>query len=261
MSELDGDFLGLYPRLGGRLRVAEETREETLRGLRGGVRLSGLEEFLGYLDGLVSVFEEHPKLAPVSFLVSRLTWDFETAIEATISGYISVAADAMRDVLEIEMLFLDFATDNSRLLEWSVADFETLRRDYTPARIRRRLRAAHQALYDDAIDVDYRGHSAALHVSPRPLPATSRGIRESHTERDMGFWEIFEHGRRFLVAASALLSSMGSSSDALDLNRLPKFREGWERTQEMQILFMALFEAALRSDAEGGITDPVDGST
>ena len=62
----------------------------------------------------------------MAFLVERAEADFQTAIEATLSGYQGVAADAMRDVMEIECLLLDFAVNGGGADEWLNAD-ESLR--------------------------------------------------------------------------------------------------------------------------------------
>ncbi len=60
-------------------------------------------------------------LSRLAFLVTRSAADFETATEATLSGYLSVAVDAMRDVMEIENLLLDFAVSPAHIDEWLAA--------------------------------------------------------------------------------------------------------------------------------------------
>jgi hypothetical protein len=73
------------------------------------MRLKGLEQLYTYLDAAIESYSLIPKLAVLAFLVRRVRADFETALEATLSGYQGVASDAMRDVMEIEGLLLDFA--------------------------------------------------------------------------------------------------------------------------------------------------------
>lgn len=105
-----------------------------------------------------------PDLADLALLVSRVRADFETALEATLSGYQGVAAEAMRDVMEIEGLLLDFSTHPGNAEEWLKADRRMLIGRYGPAAVRDRLKAADVAPYsnDGFEPVDYQAHSAAI---------------------------------------------------------------------------------------------------
>ncbi|KIZ17579.1 hypothetical protein [Streptomyces natalensis] len=61
---------------------------------------------------------ETPELSKLAFIVERTHADFMTALEATLSGYFSVASDAMRDVLEIQYLLMDFAINPGHADDW-----------------------------------------------------------------------------------------------------------------------------------------------
>lgn len=61
-------------------------------------RLAGLH-LRHHLDELLQAFIADPTLRRIAFLIHRSRADLETAMEATLSGYIAVAADAMRDIL------------------------------------------------------------------------------------------------------------------------------------------------------------------
>jgi len=63
--------------------------------------LKGLEQLLHHLDDVRHAFSESKDLAKIAFLISRAKADFVTAIEATLSGYLSIAFDSMRDVLPV----------------------------------------------------------------------------------------------------------------------------------------------------------------
>ena len=91
-----------------------------------------MEQLFTYLDAAAKAYEDIPALARVAFLVERVKADYQTALEATLSGYQGVAADAMRDVMEIECLLLDFAANEGSANEWLDADEALLRTKYRP---------------------------------------------------------------------------------------------------------------------------------
>lgn len=108
----------LRPRTVAALRDADRRRREQLRLLLSGARLRGVEELLVHLDALAAHWEADANLTSLAFLPTRLADDFETAVEATLSGYLAVAADAMRDVMEIENLLWDFSADPTLVGRW-----------------------------------------------------------------------------------------------------------------------------------------------
>ena len=90
------------PRIAQALRKANDRRTERLAGLIDGMRLRGLEQLNVYLDAAIESYASLPAIADLAFLLNRVRADFQTALEATLSGYQGVATDAMRDVMEIE---------------------------------------------------------------------------------------------------------------------------------------------------------------
>src|SRR6266498_3914098 len=109
------------PRLAAALQRAQQQRAHQAASLLHGARFKGLDELLRRLDELARGFEADPMLSRLAFLVTRSAADVETATEATLSGYLSVAVDAMRDVMEIENLLLDFAVSPAHIDEWLAA--------------------------------------------------------------------------------------------------------------------------------------------
>ncbi|MCI4084349.1 hypothetical protein [Streptomyces sp. MMS21 TC-5] len=86
-------------------------------------------------------------------MVQRAHADSITALEATLSGFFSVASDAMLDLLEIRYLLMDFAINPDHVEEWlsvshtrqslcSTTDEKGRIKDFSPAAVRRRLQAA-----------------------------------------------------------------------------------------------------------------------
>jgi len=201
-----GQLTTSLPRLANALRQAEEQRARRAAALLSGARFKGLDEMLRHFDELLHEFAAEPALDRLAFLIDRSRADFETATEATLSGYVAVAADAMRDVMEIENLMLDFAITPAHVDEWLTANRGTLLNRFGPATVRKRLHAAGEGAYaTTAESVDYRAHSAALHVGPHPDPVAGRGFStEQGWGGDAGFWEIFEHARRLRRAIRRL---------------------------------------------------------
>ncbi len=242
------------PRLATCLQQAEGQRAKQAGGYATGSRFRGLEELLGYLNELLKAFANERTLLPLAVLVERSRSDLHTAIEATLSGYVAVAADAMRDVMEIENLLLDFAVDQNNIGEWLRADPRTLRRKYSAAAVRDRLHAAREGRYaSTAESTDYRAHSAALHVTPHRDPVALRGFSsEAGWAGDAGFWEIFEHMRRLRVAVERLTSTIAPDSPAhqIAVRELADVDDAWRRTQEMQAMYIALLNVVARSEGE-----------
>ena len=133
------------PRLALILQQAQQQRARRTDSLVGGARFKGIEQLLDHLIALSEGFASDQALNRLAFLVQRAEADLETATEATLSGYVAVAADAMRDVMEIQNLLLDFALAPDHIPEWLGGDRKTLVGKFGPARIRDRLHAAGEA--------------------------------------------------------------------------------------------------------------------
>ena len=245
LAELDT----LHPRLASVLRKAAATRERELRQYLHGARLRGLAEYLTYLDGVEDRFRSTDALKKVAPLIARAKADFEVAFEASLSGLVSFALDAMRDTLEIEYLLLDFTSRPANIDAWLTSSERERMRRFQPRVLRDRLSADSPGLeFRFTNDLDYKGHSMALHVSPIRLPFSGRGLRTDHTEIDLCFWEIFEHARRIAVASEDLeiaLVPARKPEQELD-DRLPAFKDGWKRTQEMQHIIVAMMNATMQ---------------
>src|SRR5439155_7049867 len=131
-----------------------------------------------YLDAAEHAYQTNPDLTRLAFLVARSAADFETALEATLSGYQGVAADAMRDVMEVEYLLLDFAAHPEHVVQWLSADRQTRLHRFSPATVRQRLRGAGMSPFSDTgwEPTDYRAHSESLHVTPDVSIIGARGM-------------------------------------------------------------------------------------
>jgi len=125
-SELLGALAATHPRLSQALRKAQENRTSNLRFYLRGARLDGLEELHAYLTEVEQALAAAESGRKIAFLIQRAQADFDVALEATLSGYVSLAHDAMRDVMEIEFLLRDFAAEPANLDAWLTANSKTL---------------------------------------------------------------------------------------------------------------------------------------
>ena len=240
-----------HPKTGAILSQAQTNREQHLAHYADGARLRGYEELLEHLEQLESVFHQSRRLRGLAPLVRRVRGDFQLALEVTLSGFHSVAHDAMRDVMEAEFLLREFYHCPIRIDEWLGATPDELRRDFQPAGLRRRhARRLGREPSDLGEHHDYRGHSMMIHVSPYAHPFGGTGFTGpgGPFDTDVCFWEMFEHGRRILFEAHRLRRKLARhiKSPWGPRRGFKHFRDGWQRTQEMQAIWMALIQSKKR---------------
>jgi hypothetical protein len=226
-------------------------REKHVEHHAGGARFAGIDELLRTLDQVLPHLDDD---RVSDLLVKRVIADVETCVDALCGGFLAVALDAMRDVMEIELLLLDFSRTPDNRQRWLQAT-PTERWDrFRPRAIRRRLSSWGLVPKNDA---DYRGHSLALHPAPPIAPLMSRGQEALSREPfgvDSGYWELFEHARRILIAIDRYAQAQGMADirAIVDLDRLTKVRSGWERTQEMQAIYLAMLQATRPTEPDSG---------
>ncbi len=227
------------PRVAAIVVERRSVRERQISAYAAGARVAGLDQLLGYLEVAERAFSDGPPLmAGTADLIARGRSDFVIALDATLGGLMSVASDAMRDVLEIEMLLLDFALDPDRLDLWLS---DTRRKEFKPVVVRKRLRdAAVEEVTSSVFGVDYAAHSSALHVNPKPLPFAGKAAVDDGFELDAGFWEMLEDGRRLLTAIEAVHVSATEDAEADALAPLDQFWDAHTRVMEMQDMVFGL---------------------
>lgn len=253
-EQLLADLQALRPRTATALQDAQRRRQRHLRDVLAGARLAAIEELLSYLDAVATAWKADAALIKLAFLPARLVSDFETAVEATLSGYLAVAADAMRDVMEIENLLWDFSLDSTLAQQWLTADDKTLRRQFSADAVRKRLHQAGAGRYQASAEArDYQAHSATLHVTPNahPSPIHAKGrVPERSYESDAGFWETFQHARRVHVALERAGLALADQPATLPTGHLPAVEDAWRRTQEMQEAYLTILQAGAASRPE-----------
>ena len=245
-----------HPRTAEQLSRAHSNRELRLSQYLGGARLKGYEELISNLEALESVYRKARKLRDIAFLIRRAKGDFETALEAALSGFHAVAHDAMRDVMEIEFLLRDFIFEPSHIDQWLSCTPKERHDRFRPAILRQRhAQRLGKAPQDLGEATDYKAHSQSLHVTPRASPFGGPGLAGATLPfaEDSCFWEIFEHGRRLLFAVHYLRRKLARHvpSPRGPERGLPRVRDAWRRTQEMQSMYVALLKAAREKSQRG----------
>jgi hypothetical protein len=238
------------PRLAEALQQAERHRTERVAALVGGARFRGLDELLRHLDELFHAFNADPILRGIAFLIDRSRADVETAIESILSGYVAVAADAMRDVMEIDNLLLDFAVNPAHIDEWLTG--RTGLGKFRAHRVRNRLHAAGEEPYAATSKSPfYQSHSENMHVNPRQNHGRGFSTKHYLWHGDEGFWDLFEHTGPLMHAIRRLTGALapGSAADRLVSEHLSDVEEAWQRTQDMKAIHLALLEAYAKTQA------------
>jgi len=245
-----------HPHLHETLHKAQSNRIDRLAVRAKGLRLDGLDEWLGYLKNLEAAFESEATLSQVSFLIKRIRDDFETAIEASLSGLHSIVFDTMRDVMEIWMLLQEFAHDPARLPKWLGSSDQELANDFAPRELRRRQAARLGVKREDLPETtDYRGHSRSLHVSPKSFPWERKGIVSKESDEfmtDMCYWEMFGHAKSIAIVVTNLAAALAPGKKiGWDVStELPRVAKAYEAVMQMQSIFLALLKAANETSAE-----------
>jgi hypothetical protein len=222
----------------------------------GGGRFLAIEEVLVRLDKTAVEWDADLMLAPCALLLRRAVADIETGLEGALSGYLGVLADAMRDMMETELIILDFAASPERIKLWVEADDRTLLREFKPVRLRERLEAAGTGAFASPEQrQDYKAHSSTLHPSPRgdalvPRGAGGRGALGPDAE----WLEILVHSRRLLDAADRLLRAV-TGKPAGDPTPLPRLATAMEHSRTTEGIGNATWtrlQETLAKDARSG---------
>lgn len=229
------------------LRRAEVNRTRRLKYWQHSGRMQGYEELISHLTEVGQVYRRNRRLRPIAFLIDRAQADFVTGLEATLSGFHSVAHDAMREVMEIEFLLREFYHEPDRIQEWLKASPKQQNDKFRPAILRQRHAARHNVKPENLVEAnDYRSHSLYLHVTTAKNPFGGPGISDEDIafSADSGFWEIFEHGRRVLFTIHWLRRKIAPHlrSPWGPKRGLRKVRAAWHATQNSQVIYHALMK-------------------
>ncbi|MFE4998025.1 hypothetical protein ACFRH4_43250 [Streptomyces mirabilis] len=223
---------------------------KNLERLAGDIRFAGINELLARLAVVGKTFADTPELSKLTFIVKRTHADFMTALEATLSGYFSVASDAMRDVLEMQYLLMDFAINPDHADDWLTTDDKDRWKRFAPAPVRKRLQTAGVVHFGDkAESKDYKGHSMGLHVSLVPLINSADGVVPEHSWlNEAGFWEMFDHDRGLVRGLTMFIEKAAPGSPAEDEIKkdMTSFDEAGRQAERLKRVWLAIPEAGVK---------------
>lgn len=221
------------------LTRAEGNRAIRLKALSTtGRQLRSLDEILTYTAELERWFLSEPKVSRIAFLLHRAHGDFATAIESFLSGFHKTVLDSMRDVMEIEFLFRDFAIDSCHIGEWLTASEKTRNDKFRPAVLRQRHAASKgQTAPNMPEAADYKGHSGLVHVVPyeNPIVWATPGEALDALGSLVCLYDIFEHADRLFVVVGSLCRSLDLPFPHAEefLKTAPSVREECERLWDL----------------------------
>lgn len=156
-----------YPLATEALMRADRHRPRRWHQFIDAIDLKAIDLLLKYLISVSRSLTEARETFDLAFLPYRIADDVRISLEGLLSGYLHVASDALRDIMETELLIRDFALDPSQIDRWRNATEDVLRKEFRPVHLRQRQA---DALGVDRKDVpgaaDYSAHSKLLHVGP-----------------------------------------------------------------------------------------------
>ena len=178
------------------------------------VDLEAINSLLGYLISSSSSLDEAGENNDLSFLPDRIAGDVRISLEGLMSGHLQTTSDAMRDIIETELLIRDFALDTNQIDKWRNTSNDMLWREFRPALLRRRQAAALGVNHSDLPGaVDYAAHSELLHVGKsRLFPRTPEsGARAGHRAISVldSLADIMFHGASAVQSVDMLLNATG----------------------------------------------------
>lgn len=203
--EIIADLKHEYPSIAQALDQAGRARARQLTTQGIDARLRRLESLLQVLTASARIWQL--RHAAIGRLILRARNDFTVGLEAAISGQVAVTANAMRDVMELELLLRDFTLDWLKVDEWFLKDDRFRRKTFAPVEVRKRLSAAIGVSPDQLPDkTDYDAHSMLLHVNPVDLDMLEGGfeLRVRIAATQLALAEVFQHGARFARAIVGL---------------------------------------------------------
>lgn len=198
--------------------------------------LQGFDEIVAHARELQGHFSEDADLSGLTFLVERFQSDVEVAVEALLGGRHGVLANAMRDVMEMELLVRDFSLDPGHITKWLSCNENTRVRYFGPSRVRSRLaKALYSGQNVDLPDaLEYEHHSKGIHATPNSPPDFDDVLPTDSEPGQLLFYsfEIIEHARRFFAAVYSLMRTLRQHDSPLLDRELPSALEAWKSSMK-----------------------------
>jgi hypothetical protein len=200
-----------YPLATDALMRADRHRPRRWQQFIDPVDVHAIDLLLGFLMASSDALEASAS-PDLDFLPTRIADDVRMSFEGMLGGYLQVASDAMRDVIDTELLIRDFALDPRQIDRWLNADEGLLKREFKPVDCRQRQAKALGVPRDEVPGAtDYRAHSQLLHVG-RPLMfarSPESGHRASHVLNAVA--DIMVHGISAVEGLELLFAAINLS--------------------------------------------------
>jgi hypothetical protein len=226
------------------LARAHRNRRAQLAQYATGQRLRGLNEILSFLDAAEAAYGNAAPLQTIRFLVARASGNLEVALEALLAVEPSIVCDAMRDLMELELLLDDFLHDPSAISAWLTLDRKSRRKRFDPVKLRERF-AARVGQDPKALGLSscYATHSELLHVTPLISPFGRGVVDRAHPfDVEICFAEVFEHARRIVYTIYRLADKLAQTQHGLTHpgSGLPEASKAWISTEAVLGFILAL---------------------
>jgi hypothetical protein len=173
---------------------------------------SAVEALLEIWRDLEMLYQGTDSIRPAQVLVTRGRQGFETCFFVIDSGLYGVALDCARDLMEVEYLLRHFRHNPNSIDLWLRGN-DKVRKDKFSVNVLRQAEAKRRGKKPEQLtdSADYKGHSAELHLNPKPL--LPRGFVDIGGDKHadsliMILFEALRHGQKAAVEALRFASSV-----------------------------------------------------
>jgi len=181
------------------------------------VDLQAIELLMGFLTSTSNLLEEDDGTSDLAFIPTRIADDIRMSVEGLLSGYLQISSDAMRDIIETELLIRDFTLDLQQIDRWRNASERVLRERFQARHMRRRQADALGVPISDVPGAtDYSAHSKLLHIGPPLL--FNRSPESGHHAIYVldALYDIIFHGISVAQAIGSFLNAINRPASGLD---------------------------------------------
>lgn len=182
------------------------------------VDLQAMELLLNFLTSASNLLEDDDKTYDLAFIPTRIADDVRMSLEGLLSGYLQISSDAMRDIIETELLIRDFTLDLQQIDRWRNASERALRNDFQAGQMRKRQADALGIPISDVPGAtDYQAHSRLLHLGPPLL--FERSPESGHQAIYVldALYEVMFHGLSVIEALGSFLEAINRPLSDLDV--------------------------------------------
>jgi hypothetical protein len=206
-----------YPLVTEALMRSDRHRPRRWQQFIDSVDLQAIELLLNFLMSTSTLLEKDSGTRDLAFIPTRLADDVRVSLEGLLSGYFQVSSDAMRDIIETELLIRDFTLDQEQIGRWRNATERVLRNEFRAGQMRsRQANALGIPISDVPGTTDHHAHSRLLHPGPPLLFERSpeSGHQAIHVLDTLS--DVIFHGNSAAQALGSFLDAINRPIPNLD---------------------------------------------